>query len=179
MDADEIRDWRDCYDEVYDGELRATEERLHEELTDQQYITRDQLEDVVRWKLNGMPGRRGGNVERVRTVPDEFVRRVSEAALLVADPKIQLKTLQSIPGIGPATGTVILTFYDPENYGIGDRYILDEFLEKDGQMGVTDYSDILEALRDRNPGDFDLRTVEKAYYQRYRVENDVGDFGDL
>ncbi|WP_255470553.1 hypothetical protein [Halorubrum sp. CBA1125] len=43
-------------------------------------------------------------------------------------------------------------------------------------MRVTDYPDILKELRDRNPGDFDLRTVEKAYYQRYRVENDVGDW---
>lgn len=178
MDADEIRDWSERYDEVYDGELQANEERLHEALTDQQYITHDQLEDVVRWKLNGMPGRRGGNIDRVRTVPDKFVRRVSEAALLVDDPKIQLKTLKSIPGIGPATGTVILTFYDPENYGIGDRYILDQFFGEDRVMRVTDYPDILEALRDRNPDDFALRTVEKAYYQKYRVENDVGDFGN-
>ena len=176
MDTEEIRDWSQRYDEVYDDDLQAVEERIHEALTDQQYLTRDQLEDVVRWKLNGMPGRRGGNVDRVRTVPDEFVRRVSEAALLVDDPKTQLKTLKSIPGIGPATGTVILTFYDPENYGIGDRYILDQFFGEDRVMRVTDYPDILEELRDRNSGDSDLRTVEKAYYQRYRVENDVGDW---
>jgi Fe-S-cluster formation regulator IscX/YfhJ len=176
MDADEIRDWSERYDEVYDDDLQAVEERIHEALTDQQYLTRDQLEDVVRWKLNGMPGRRGRNVDRVRTVPDEFVQRVTEAALLVDDPKTQLKTLKSIPGIGPATGTVVLAFYDPENYAIGDRYILDQFFGKDRVMRVTDYSDILEELRDRNPGDFDLRTVEKAYYQRYRIENDVGDW---
>jgi len=176
MDAKEIRDWSRRYDEVYDDDLQAVEEQIHEALTDQQYLSRGQLEDVVRWKLNGMPGRRGGNVDRVRTVPDEFVQRVTEAALLVDDLKIQLKTLQSIPGIGPATGTVILTFYDPENYAIGDRYILDQFFGEDRGMRVTDYPDILEELRDRNPGEFDLRTVEKAYYQRYRVENDVGDW---
>lgn len=176
MEADEIRDWSERYDGVYDDDLQTIEERLHEALTDHQYLTRDQLEDVVRWKLNGMPGRRDGNVDRVRTVPDEFVRRVSEAALLVDDPTVQLKTLKSIPGIGPATGTVILTFYDPENYGIGDRYILNQFFREDRIMRVTDYLDILEELRDRNPGDFHLRTVEKAYYQRYRVENDVGNW---
>jgi len=134
------------------------------------------LQEVVRWKLNEMPGRRGGNVDRVGSVPDEFVRRVTEAALLVDDPTIQLKALKSIPGIGPATGTVVLTFYDPEHYGIGDRYILHEFFGEEGQMGVTGYPDILAELRDRNPGDFDLRTVEKAYYQRYRGEHDVGDW---
>lgn len=159
MDADEIRRWSDRYDEVYDDDLQEIEERLNGALPEQGYITRDQLQEVVRWKLNGMPGRRGGNVDRVGSVPDEFVRRVTEAALLVDDPTIQLKTLKSIPGIGPATGTVVLSFYDPEHYGIGDRYILHEFFGDEGQMGVTDYPDILAELRDRNPGDFDLRTV--------------------
>ncbi|SEH59425.1 hypothetical protein SAMN05192561_11057 [Halopenitus malekzadehii] len=176
MDANEIRTWSDRYDEVYDDDLRAIEERLHEALADQESITREQLEDVVRWKLNGQTGRRDRNVEQVRSVPDEFVRRVSEAALLVDDPTLQLKTLRSIPGIGGATATVVLMFYDPENYAIGDRYIVHEFFGEDRGMRVTDYPKILAELRERNPGDFDLRTVEKAYYQRYRVENDVGNW---
>jgi hypothetical protein len=176
MDTDAIRNWSERYNEVYDDDLQAIENLIHEKLTEQQCLTRNQLEDVVRWKLNGMPGRRGGNVERVNTVPDEFVQRVTEAALLIDDPTTQLKTLKSIPGIGPATATVILTFYDPENYGIGDRYILDEFFGEDRTIRVTDYPKILTELRERNPGDFDLRTVEKAYYQKYRIENDVGDW---
>ena len=179
MDADEISDWSDRYDTVYNEDLRKTEERIHKTINEQQYLTRDELLEIVRWKLDGMPGRRGGNVDRVEKVPDEFVQRVTEAALLVDDPVIQLKTLKSVPGIGPATGTVVLTFYDPENYGIGDRYILDEFFGESRTMRVTDYPKILEELRNRNPSDFDLRTVEKAYYQKYRVENGVGNFSEI
>ncbi|WP_280535411.1 hypothetical protein [Halopenitus sp. POP-27] len=176
MDADEIRYWSDCYDEVYDGDLREIEDRLNDALPERGYITRDQLEDVVRWKLNGQKGRRDLNIEKVNAVPDEFVRRVSEAAFLVDDPTLRLKTLQSIPGIGGATATVILRFYDPENYAIGDRYIVHELFGEDRGMRVTDYPKILKELRDRNPGGFDLRTVEKAYYQRYRDEHGVGDW---
>jgi len=176
MDADEIQRWSNRYDEVYDDDLRKIEDRLNDALPEQGYITRDQLEDVVRWKLNGQKGRRDLNIEKVNSVPDEFVRRVSEAAFLVDDPTLQLKTLQSIPGIGGATATVILRFYDPENYAIGDRYIVHEFFGEDRGMRVTDYPKILAELRDRNPGGFDLRTVEKAYYQRYRDEHDVGDW---
>lgn len=176
MDADAIRTWSERYDEAYDDDLHAIESRIHEVLSEQLYLTRDQLEEVVRWKLNGMPGRREGNIDRVRTVSDEFVRRVSEAALLVDDPTVQLKTLTSIPGVGPATATVILAFYDPENYGVGDRYIINEFFGEDRTMRVTDYPTILAELRTRNPADFDSRIVEKAYYQKYRVDNDVGDW---
>ena len=176
MDTDAIRKWSQRYEEVYDGDLQRIEEQLHESLTEQQYITREQLTDVVRWKLNGQPGRRNRNIEQVNSVPDEFVRRVSEAALLVDDPEIQLKTLKSIPGIGGATATVVLRFYDPEHYAIGDRYIVHEFFGEDRGMRITDYPKILEELRNRNPGDFDLRTIEKAYYQRYRDEHDVGNW---
>ncbi|WP_096390428.1 DNA glycosylase family protein [Halopenitus persicus] len=176
MDADEIREWSDRYDEVYDEDLQAIEDRLNDVLPEQGYITREQLEDVVRWKLNGQQGRRDLNVEKVNAVPDAFIRRVSEAAFLVDDPTLQLKTLQSIPGIGGATATVVLMFSDPEAYAIGDRYIVHEFFGEDRGMRVTDYPKILAELRERNPGDFDLRTVEKAYYQRYRVENEVGDW---
>ncbi|MFC6988252.1 hypothetical protein ACFQJD_05080 [Haloplanus sp. GCM10025708] len=83
---------------MYDDDLEAIEERFNETLPDQQCLTRDGLEDVIRWKLNGQKGRRDRNIEKVNTVPDEFIQRVSEAAFLVDDPKIQLKTLRSIPG---------------------------------------------------------------------------------
>jgi hypothetical protein len=173
MNENEVRKWAKSYDESYDEELHEIEETLHEALQAQGYITQEQLRDVVTWKLDNQAGRRSGNIERVNRVPDEYVRRVSEAALLVEDPEVQLKTLSSIPGIGYATSTVVLTFYAPERYAVGDRYMVDLFFDEDRQMRVTDYPELLSVLRDRNPGGFDLRTVEKAYYQRYREENDL------
>jgi hypothetical protein len=173
MNRDEIRKWVKSYDESYDDRLHEIEQTLREALQAQGYITQAQLRDVVTWKLDNQEGRRSGNIERVNQVPDEYVQRVSEAALLVEDPEIQLKTLSSIPGIGYATATVVLTFYDPERYAVGDRYMVDLFFDEDRQMRVTDYPKLLSELRNRNPGWFDLRTVEKAYYQRYREENGI------
>jgi len=173
MDADEVRKWAKSYDESYDDELHEIEQALHEALQAQGHITQEQLQDVVTWKLDNQAGRRSGNIDRVDQVPDEFIRRVSEAALVVDDPEVQLKTLSSIPGIGYATATVVLTFYDPEQYAVGDRYMVDLFFDEDRQMRVTDYPTLLAELRDRNPGGFDLRTVEKAYYQRYRKEQGI------
>lgn len=173
MDADEIRDWAKSYDRGYDDQLHEIEQTLHEAFQEQEYITQDQLRKVVEWKLDNQAGRRSGNIERVNRVSDEYIRRVSEAALLVDDPVLQLKTLSSIPGIGGATATVILTFYNPAIYAVGDRYMVDMFLGEDRQMRMTDYSTLLEELRDRNPGGFNLRTIEKAYYQRYREQQGI------
>lgn len=168
MDETEIRKWATLYDESFDGDLHQIEQSLHEAFQEQEYITQDQLREVVKWKLNNQGGRQRGNIARLNQVPDKYIRRVSEAALLVNDPKVQIETLSSIPGIGYATATVVLAFYDPKTYAVGDRYMVDVLLGEERPMRATDYSKLLTELRDRNPGEFDLRTVEKAYYQRYR-----------
>lgn len=171
MDADEILDLAEAYDWGDDSAHHKTEQNLHERLQEQEYITKAQLEEVIEWKLGNQGGRPGKNIERLNRTSDEFVRLVSKAALVADDPKVQVKTLDSIPGIGFATATVVLGFYDPEHYAVGDRYILDMLFGENKQLGATDYPRILNALEDRNPGGLDLRTVEKAYYQKYRGED--------
>lgn len=170
MGEEGIRDMAGAYDDDYEEYLHETERTLRKAIPTQGYISQEQLEDVVNWKLDNQPGRQNTNVERVNEVSAAFVQRVSEAALTVDDPKLQIQTLSSIPGIGSATATVVLAFSNPEDYAVGDRYMVDLLLGEDRQMRTMDYPSILEELRDRNPGAFDLRTVEKAYYQRYRVQ---------
>lgn len=174
MSNDEIKQWSERYDANYDPSLKEVEETLTTALGEQHYITQEQLEKVMQWKLNAQRGRRDQYIKLMYEVPEEFVQRISEAAFLVDDPKLQLETLTSIPGIGPATATVILAFHDPTNYVVGDRYMVATLLGEDRNMQFSDYPRLLTALRDRNPGAFDLRTVEKAYYQQYRDTYDVG-----
>ncbi len=53
------------------------------------------------------------------------------------------------------------------NYAVGDRYMVAALFGEDRALRLSDYPRLLTELRDRNPGGFDLRTVEKAYYQQY------------
>jgi len=82
----------------------------------------------------------------------------------------------SLLRINSLGASAILTFYDPEQYAIGDQYLVDEFFDKDRTMGISDYPKVLQELQDRNPGGYDLRTVENVYWKRYTVENDVGNW---
>ncbi|WP_162994014.1 hypothetical protein [Halalkalicoccus subterraneus] len=174
MDHDEVKQWSEQYDANYDPDLKEIEETLTTALGEQHYITQEQLEKVMQWKLNAQRGRRDRYIEWMSEVPAAFVQRISQAAFLVNDPKLQLETLTSIPGIGPATATVVLAFHDPMNYAIGDRYIVAALFGEDRALRFSDYPRLLTELHDRNPGEFDLRTVEKAYYQQYRETHDVG-----
>lgn len=173
MDAGEIRTYSERYNDGYTDDHQEIEEEVGAALNEKGYLTQDELASVVAWKLDNQPGRRDRYIEMMRSTPEEFVQRVTEAALLPDDPKIQLQTLASIPGIGDATATVVLAFYDPATYAVGDRYIIDALFGEDRGFRRSDYTKLLEELRDRNPGDFDLRTVEKAYYRRYQEENDI------
>jgi hypothetical protein len=173
MDESEVREWARAYDDDYDDYLHEIERSLQEAIPVQDFISKTQLRDVIKWKLDNQPGRQDTNIERVNRVPDEFIQRVSEAALSVTDPKLQIQTLTSIPGIGSATATVVLSFYDPDEYAVGDQYMVDLLFGEDRQMRPSDYPRILDELRERNPGGFNLRTVEKAYYQRYRVREEI------
>lgn len=59
-------------------------------------------------------------------------------------------------------------------YAVGDRYMVVTLFGEDRTLRLSDYPQLLTELRNRNPGEFDLRTVEKAYYQQYRDTDDVG-----
>jgi len=173
MNTDEIRTYSERYSDGYPDEHQEIEKEVGGALNEKGYLTQDELASVVEWKLDNQPGRRDRYIEMMRSTPKGFVRRVTEAALLPDDPKIQLQTLASIPGIGDATATVVLAFYDPTTYAVGDRYIIEVLFGEDRGFRRSDYTTLLEELRDRNPDDFDLRTVEKAYYRRYQEENDI------
>lgn len=173
MNTDEIRTYSERYSDGYPDEHQEIEKEVGGALNEKGYLTQDELASVVEWKLDNQPGRRDRHIEMMRSTPKGFVRRVTEAALLPDDPKIQLQTLASIPGIGDATATVVLAFYDPTTYAVGDRYIIEVLFGEDRGFRRSDYTTLLEELRDRNPDDFDLRTVEKAYYRRYQEENGI------
>jgi hypothetical protein len=173
MNAENIRTYSERYDEGFPPEHDEIEKRVHDVLISEGRLTQDDLEDVIQWKLDNQPGRRDRYIEMMRSTPEKFVQLITKAALLAEDPKIQLQTLSSIPGIGDATGTVVLAFYDPTTYAVGDRYIIDALFGEDRGFRRSDYSDLLKELQERNPGEFDLRTVEKAYYRRYQEENGI------
>ena len=143
------------------------EKEVGSSLRQKGYLTRDEVEQIVTWKLDNSPGRQKTNIERVQSVPKKFVEHVTKAAFEVDDPKIQMKTLNAIPGIGYATATVFLAFFDPERYPVGDRYINDVFLGDDYQVTPNNYLELVDAINDAAPDGVPLRTVEKAYYKKY------------
>lgn len=164
------------YAERYEDEGTDLDSDIEQELTDvlkdQDYLTKEQVAKCIEWKLQGQTGRRDRYIKMLKEdVSDETVELLTEAAFNEDDPVTQLKILRSLPGIGNATATVLFTFNNPEDYCVGDRYINREILNKDQSVRPSNYVDLLQKLREIGKG-HDLRTVEKAYYRRYRDRNE-------
>lgn len=160
----------------YDEELSYTdteiESRISTLLCSQNWLGKSEIADCIEWKLLNQGGRARLNVERLDDISEEVAEYITKAAFLAENPKQQVEILSTLPGVGAATPTVLLAFNDPENYAIGDRYMNDELLGKDKQITATSYPKLLKTIREIAPDSIPLRTVEKAYFQRYIEKND-------
>ena len=122
------------------------------------YLTYDQLLIISDWKA----GHR--NRRNVRKNENQKVVEITENALNFGDDKSRIKTLcwPNLNGVRVPVASTILTFYDPERYGVIDQHtsrslyrnrgVLEDvcgssrFFEKKKLTGFT-VSDYLEYLR--------------------------------
>lgn len=133
-------------------------------ISQQDYVTSNQLERIIRWKLEDMGGRADINVGRMQSIPGEAVEHITRAAFLVTNPQTQLKVLNGIPGVGYATATVILAFHDPDSYAVGDRIINGVIFGEEKYVSPSNYVELLAELEKLRPSGYTLRETEKALY---------------
>jgi len=82
--------------------------------------------------------------------------------------------LDEIPSVGPAVASVILTFYDPQNYGILDIHVWEELFDGKSKNFCTipNYLYLLEKLREiAKTHNLPVRTVEKALFKKNKEKS--------
>ena len=156
------------------------------EIRRQGYLTYDQLLKISDWKA----GHR--NRRNVRKNENQKVVEITKNALSFVDDKSRIKTLcwPNLNGVRVPVASTILTFYDPEKYGVIDQHtsrslyrnrgVLEEacgssrLFEKKKLTGFTvrDYLEYLRIIRkvakilSKKIGKhFSAREVEKALWQ--------------
>ena len=81
----------------------------------------------------------------------------------------KLEFLLKFKGIGISTASVILTFYDPKNYGVFDIHVWRELFGKEPKnfSKIDNYLKLLENLRKLSKKYWlDVRKIEKALFQK-------------
>jgi len=170
MNSEEIKKWKEKYNECRTDEDREIEEKLTKRITMNKKVTMDDLKEIVRWKLALFPPSEKKILKDVENNNPEKVERVSEEALKCSTDKEKLEKLMKIKGVGPAVASTILTFSAPDQYGIFDIHAFREMFDGvDAELyPVLKYLEQIKKIK-KETG-FSGRDIDKAYFQKNFVD---------
>lgn len=171
MNREELISWKSRYNKEQDDTDKSEERELSLKIQKKQYITKKELEKIIKWKFqNKLIGRQKILLNHMKPIEESIVIEISKTAFKINDDEYRLKLLNIIKGIGNSLASVILTFYDPQNYGILDihawRSLFGENKPKSSFSNVNCLK-FFEKLRQVSKiTGLTCRDVEKAYYMK-------------
>jgi hypothetical protein len=121
MNKKDLLYWKNKYDKEEDLNDKSLEEKLQLKFQKHSRMTKSDLIKIVKWKFQGrLSGRQKRILNLLENVDGQFIENLSKLAFSNKDDEIRLNLLCKIKGVGNALSSVILTFYDPQNYGVLD-----------------------------------------------------------
>ena len=171
LEKSEILIWRNKYDREEDLQAKGVEETLGAKMRKAGYLTKADLETIVKWKFQGrLVGRQKRTLNFLGTVNENIVKETTSLAFQTKDDETRLGLLSQIKGVGNALGSVILAFYDPQNYGVLDIHAWRELFGKEPndifsnpRQGVRFFERLRQISQESG---FSCRDVEKAIFKR-------------
>jgi hypothetical protein len=170
MDKPEYVTWSRKYDKSY-GRQAQRERELGAKFRKQKGLTLADLAQVIEWKFKEDPEKEAHLKELVARNTEEKVNRVSSQAfnLPQGDDNYKICCLTTLEGVSPVIASVILSFFDPHQYGIFDTRVWKGLLGNPptGLFTPQNYIKMLAALRKTAAKhNLDARTIDKALYKK-------------
>jgi thermostable 8-oxoguanine DNA glycosylase len=172
MNKEEILQYAESYDKEYFDNWVLPEQELGEKFRKTKQVTKDDLRRVVEWKFMGLPWK-NDRLNDVANIDDDELRKRSHIAFTQSETDSDKINALKFYGVGAATISVILTFYNPKEYGVFDRHVWRELFGKESKgeylWTAENYLKVLTELRRiANQYGVDVRTVEKAIFKKQR-----------
>lgn len=170
MNKEEILQWANRYDIEF-PDWTKTEKDLGDKLRATKELTKEELLEIVRWKFKGQIWL-DKRVKSASNNDDDKVRKISKDVFNSSDDSFRMDNLQRLNGVGGAVASTILTFYNPEYYGVFDRHVWRGFFgafPKNVYLWTTEnylkklLPRLTEIAKEYN---LNVRTVEKAYFTK-------------
>ncbi len=170
MDKPDYLTWSRKYDKAY-GYLAQRERELGAKFRKQKVLTVADLNQVVEWRFKDEPEKVDHLKELVARNTEEKVSRISSQAfnLPQGDDSYKISCLTTLEGVSPVIASVILTFFDPRQYGIFDLKVWKGLLGNPppGLFTPQNYIKFLAALRKTAAKhNLDARIIDKALYKK-------------
>jgi hypothetical protein len=171
MNKDELLHWINVYDEEASGQSDETLEfDLRFRFQSNHYMTKQDLQRVIEWKFSGrLIGRRKRVLTLTEDLDEVFIQDLSALVFKYDNDEMRLKLLKTIRGIGNALSSVILAFYDPQNYGVLDIHAWRELFQEPEPYDIfVSYKQAIrffQRLREiASKTGLSCRDIEKAYF---------------
>ena len=171
LDREELLRLSNEYDNAYPWWTQK-EKALGEQIKREKEVGREILKEIIEWKFATLPGRIKRTLNLISRHNDAFVRSITRRALAlpVNQCNRRIKELRRIMGIGISLASVILTFYDPENYCIYDIHVIRERYGHEPKYMFASNKHYLRLLNDlrtqRKNLKLTVRTIEKALFKK-------------
>jgi len=171
MEKDEILKWSEKYDAVF-PEWTKKEKELGDKFRKTKEVTIEDLVELNNWKFTGNEPRRINNLRNIKKNKDVDVRDITRRAFL--DVKFDQQKIDlldnNLKGVGTAMASVILTFYNPEEYCVFDIHVWKELFPKEMPQFLYETENYLKVLsklgNEAKKYNLNVRTVEKAYFTK-------------
>jgi hypothetical protein len=155
----------------------AIEKELGDKLRSTKTLTKDDLLKIIKWKFFGLPWfEKYTNYVSVNVKDAELREGTYKIFTQGLADNSAIQGIKSVGLKGNATVSVILTFFNPEKYGVFDRHLWQglygdrpsKFFRGKFYSDASYYLEVLERLRkDAINYGLPVRTIEKAYFKRH------------
>jgi hypothetical protein len=176
VDKKEILKWSKKYDKDQ-GWWVQKENELGNKFRKAKFLTRKDLAQIVEWKFKDTSEEKKKRVlEAVAKNDETMVARISSQVfnITATEDAYRMNSLTMLNGISPVLASIILSFFDPKQYGVFDVHVWRGLLgnEPPNLFTVQNYLKLLTAIRKTaNKNNLDARILEKAFYQKHLDEN--------
>lgn len=171
MNKEELLFWKNKYDKEEDLYNKGDEEELRKKFNKNNFVMKEDLIRIVKWKFQDrLVGRQKRILKLLDDVEESFIEEITKLAFKTKDDDIKLSLLSSIKGVGNAVGSVILTFYDPKNYGVLDIHAWRELFGEEPNNVFSNNKQAIKffkKLREiSSETGLSCRDVEKAIFKK-------------
>jgi hypothetical protein len=168
---DEILFWKTKYNKEEDLYNRGEEEQLRNIFQKKGFMSKEDFIKILEWKFQGrLIGRQKRMINLLKNCDSKTIEEISKQAFSSKDDLQRITLLSNIPAIKNSLSSVVLTFYDPENYGILDIHSWRELFGKEPKDIFSNKKRAIEffrALREiSKENNFSCREIEKALFKK-------------
>lgn len=175
MTKKEIIYWRNKYnreEDLGDKSLKTLEKRLGRKFKKNKLVAKSDLIEIVKWKFQSpqLVGRRKLILGYIAKNRESIIKEKTKLAFDNKDDGFRLKKISELKGVGYALSTVILSFYDPKNYGVLDIHAWRELFGREPKDLFSKYKYTIKFIRKlrkiSNKTKLPCRDIEKALFKK-------------